>query len=93
MKDWYLRDLLNKEYPWITNVYKQSSGYIHLSSKHVYSSIYSVNSKNGTIQFYFSKKDNEIDENLKVEAIQCMAEITTILLDYLKGWHFTKNKS
>lgn len=90
MKDWYLRNLLNKEYPWITNVYKQSSGYIHFSKKHVYSSIQSIDSDKRTMQFSFSKKDNGIDENLKIETLQCMGEITDILLEYLNGWHFTK---
>lgn len=90
MKDWYLRNLLNEEHPWITNVYKQSSGYIHFSNKHIFNSIQSVESKERIMQFSFSKKDNDIDENLKIEAIQCMGEITEILLDYLNGWYYTK---
>ena len=90
MKDWYLRNLLNEEHPWITNVYKQSSGYIHFSNKHIFNSIQSVDSKERIMQFSFSKKDNDIDENLKIEAIQCMGEITEILLDYLNGWYYTK---
>jgi hypothetical protein len=90
MKDWYLRNLLNEEYPWITNVYEQSSGYIHFSNKHIYNSIQSIDSKKRTMQFSFSKKDKDVDENLKIEAIQCMGEITEILLDYLNGWYYTK---
>jgi hypothetical protein len=90
MKDWYLRNLLYEEYPWITNVYEQSSGYIHFSNKHIYNSIQSIDSKKRTMQFSFSKKDKDVDENLKIEAIQCMGEITEILLDYLNGWYYTK---
>ncbi|MBC73029.1 MAG: hypothetical protein CMH47_12335 [Muricauda sp.] len=90
MKDWYLRNLLNEEYPWITNVYKQSSGYIHLSSKHIFNAISAVDSENRTMQFSFSKKDENINTGLKIEAIQCMSEITDILLHYLSSWLFTK---
>lgn len=90
MKDWYLRNLLNEEYPWITNVYKQSSGYIHFSTKHIFSSIEKVDSDQRTMQFSFSKKDGKIEPEIKIEAVQCMSEITDILLDYLTGWHFTK---
>lgn len=90
MKDWYLRNLLNEEYPWITNVYQQSSGYIHFSNKHIFNSIQSIDSNKRIMQFSFSKKDNDIDENLKIETIQCMGEITEILLDYLNGWYYTK---
>lgn len=90
MKDWYLRNLLNEEHPWITNVYKQSSGFIHLSSKHVFSTITAMDADNRTMQFSFSKKDGNIDIGVKIEAIQCMSEITDILLDYLSGWLFTK---
>ncbi|QQY81634.1 hypothetical protein JJL45_11945 [Tamlana sp. s12] len=93
MKDWYLRNLLNEEYPWITNVYKQSSGYIHFSEKHIYNTIQSADSNKRTMQFSFSKKDNNIDEDLKIEAIHCMAEITEILLEYLNGWNYTKVNS
>jgi len=90
MKDWYLRNLLNDEYPWITNVYKESSGYIHFSSKHIFSTIHSLDSENRTMQFSFSKKDVDIDMTLKIEVVHCMGEITDILLDYLNGWHYTK---
>ncbi|GEL09543.1 hypothetical protein SAMN05192550_1456 [Flavobacterium glycines] len=90
MKDWYLRNLLNEEYPWITNVYKQSSGYVHFSNKHIFNSIKSVDSNKRTMQFSFSKKDNEIDENLKIEAIQCIDHITEILIIFLNGWYYTK---
>lgn len=90
MKDWYLRNLLNEEYPWITNVYKESSGYIHFSSKHIFSPIRSLDSENRTMQFSFSKKDVDINMALKIEVVHCMGEITDILLDYLNGWHYTK---
>ncbi len=90
MKDWYLRNLLNDEYPWITNVYKESSGYIHFSSKHIFSTIHFLDSENRTMQFSFSKKDVDIDMTLKIEVVHCMGEITDILLDYLNGWHYTK---
>ena len=90
MKDWYLRNLLNDEYPWITNVYKESSGYIHFSSKHIFSTIHSLDSENRTMQFSFSKKDVDIDMTLKIEVVHCMGEITDILLDYLNGWKYTK---
>src|SRR5690606_25835105 len=56
MKDWYLRNLLNEEYPWITNVYKQSSGYIHLSSKHVFSTLMHWMMTMEPFNFHFQRK-------------------------------------
>ncbi len=36
MTDGYLAGKLNEKYPWVLNVYKKTSGYIHLSETHIF---------------------------------------------------------
>src|SRR5699024_10993149 len=31
LKDWYVRNKLAEEFPWVKSVYKETSGFIHLS--------------------------------------------------------------
>jgi len=91
LKDWYLCEILNKEYPWITNVYKTSSDFIHLSHKHIFTSSILKDKNNALIEFRISKKDNYVPDESRIEAIKCMIEITNILFDYIKNWIWTKD--
>ena len=39
MTDAYLVEKLGKEYAWVPRVYEKTSGYVHLSSTHIYSTL------------------------------------------------------
>lgn len=39
MKDWYLRKKLSEKHPWIDSVYEETSGAVHLSSRHIFASV------------------------------------------------------
>ena len=39
MRDVYLRKQLNRKYPWINDVYEQTSGAVHLSNRHLFAAI------------------------------------------------------
>jgi hypothetical protein len=90
LKDWYLKNKLNNEFPWVENMYKQTSGFIHLSNKHFYSSLKLKEIKERTIEFKISKKDAYITDDLRLEAIMGMNDITDVLCDFIEGWIHTK---
>ncbi|MFC2090799.1 hypothetical protein ACFLT1_08480 [Bacteroidota bacterium] len=90
LKDWYLRDKLNEEYPWVKNVYKETSGFIHLSDKHFFSTSRRKDDKSREVEFRISKTDNFVPESARIEAIKCMNEITNVLIKYIEGWIWTK---
>ncbi len=89
MTDAYLVSILAKEYPWITNVYKQTSGYIHLSEKHIFNSVIEVG-HDGRFAMKMSPDDVVITDNLYVEAVQAFQAATDVFLRYLEGWVYTK---
>ncbi len=91
LKDWYLRDKLNEEYSWITDIYKETSGFIHLSKKHIFTSSRLKDLEERTIELRISKKDNYVLDNARIEATQVMNEITNVLCHYIEGWIWTKN--
>ncbi len=88
MFDWYLVKKLAEENPWVPEVYKQTSGYIHLSEKHVFNAV------SPERDMHLLTKIAEGDEFLKdrtyKEAIFAFKEATDLLFSYVHGWAYTK---
>lgn len=91
MYDNHLVKKMSEEYPWITSLYKETSGYVHFSHKHHSNTIDSFNDEERSIVFRVSAKDVNIPDGIREEAIDAMAEITKALLRYLYSWAYTKN--
>jgi hypothetical protein len=89
MTDAYLVSVLAKEDPWITNVYKQTSGYIHLSEKHIFNSVIKVGDDR-RIAMKMSPDDVVITDDLYIEAVQAFRAASEVFLRYLEGWVYTK---
>ena len=89
MTDSYLVSVLAKEDPWITNVYKQTSGYIHLSEKHIFNSVTAVGDDR-RIEMKMSSEDAVITDALYLESIEAFQAATEVFLRYLEGWIVTK---
>lgn len=93
LKDWYLRNKASEPYPWITEVYNQTSGYIHFSSKHIYNPIAKVDIQNATVGTNLTKLDSDTVTDLnRIEAVLVMIEISNCILEYAYGWARTKSK-
>lgn len=90
MTDGYLVKKISKEYPALSNVYKHTSGYIHLSDKHIFNSMTAGKTVDG-FNMKVSAVDGFISEDTYIEALQAFAEITMILFRYLQGWAVTKD--
>jgi len=93
MTDRFLVEHFSKEYDWIQNVYEKTSGYIHLSDKHMFVIVTDVNSKEKTITYRISDKDEHLPKEVKVEAIKAFSEITKILLNRVYSWRYTKENT
>jgi len=91
MTDRFLADEFSKEYKWIKSVYKNTSGYIHLSDKHMLINITELDSKQGTTTSKISDKDDHIPEKFKVEAVMAFTKITELVLHRTYSWRYTKD--
>jgi len=91
MTDKYLVATLAAEYPWIKPTYEKSSGYVHLSEKHIFNCISPVSEQDRTISMKISDEDASLPDEIYLEVIAAFAESTKIVLKYADGWAFTKN--
>ncbi|WP_162915533.1 hypothetical protein [Paraflavitalea soli] len=90
MTDSYLRDKAAETYPWITNVYNETSGFIHFSNKHIMNATVPHKNKKMTMVTYFGKFDHEVTNESRIEATACMIEICNCICHAIFGWVDTK---
>lgn len=91
MTDRYLVSHLSKECDWIERVYEHTSGYIHLSSKHIFNTLKGEEGAQGKISMCAGPEDTYIPDDLRLEAVEGMVAVTKTLNKYLEGWGFTKD--
>lgn len=91
MTDAYLVSKLAPDHPWLPNVYKNLSGYIHFSDQHLFSPVQNIDDGTHTVEYAIQEKDTKYPEFSWVEVVDCFNECTDIFMKYLEGWIFTKD--
>jgi hypothetical protein len=89
MTDSYLLKKLSKYEPWIEKVYKEASGWVHLSDKHIFN-VYKISGDN-TLEGFIGLEDRLIPDSLYLEEINAFKAATELLLKHVCGWVYTKN--
>jgi hypothetical protein len=89
MTDRHLIDSLGAEHEWMPRVYKATSGFIHLSERHILS-VFQPGTTEGSVSLRVSEADEEFPEELWLEMAAGFLACTDALFEYLKGWAFTK---
>jgi hypothetical protein len=90
MTDQYLVSRLSVDEPWITRVYENTSGYIHLSRTHILST-HGPKEGTGNLSIVIGTEDEFIPEIRRLEACAAMIHITKLILWYVDGWCKTKD--
>lgn len=91
MTDSYLVKVLSVEHPWITEVYKRTSSYVHFSDTHIWSTLYELEgTENRRVKTKVGAEDKEGLSDLYMEMVMAFQAATTILINYVEGWVFTK---
>lgn len=90
MRDGYLRDKAAEEYPWIADVYNETSGFIHFSNKHIANATSPKEGEEMTLLTYFGKYDHKVSNLSRIEATACMIEICNCIAVAVFGWVDTK---
>lgn len=90
MTDRYLVEkFAEKEDARLVTLYNQTSGYIHLSNKHMYNAI--VPEDEEGLRMKITDKDEFVPDDLYLEAVNAFAAVTKVLLKYVYGWAYTKD--
>ena len=95
MTDHYLVTQLARKYPeyqWIKSTYKETSNYIHFSDTHFFSAL-DRGSHEGQPGFRIAigARDNDIPDNVYLNAIKTFHNSTGILVRFIEGWIITKD--
>lgn len=88
MTDQYLKESLSKDYEWVARVYDSTSGFVHLSDKHIFSIF--ENNKEDSFGLRVSATDEHFLDGDWIEMTDAFLACTDVLFEYLKGWIFTK---
>lgn len=89
MTDKYLVDGLSLEHSWVSRVYDSTSGFIHLSERHIFSVIDSAEEED-TIRVAIGGDDKGVHLEVWMELSDAFLAATDLLFEYLKGWLYTK---
>lgn len=94
LRDSYLREQLSKAYPWITDVYEQASGFVHLSHKHIHG-IMTLNSdlEYGLVLALTDCDPKFMIDSIYIDAMNVFAKATDLLLELIHEWGGIRSKS
>jgi hypothetical protein len=90
MTDSYLSSLASKQFPWIQEVYNETSGFIHFSHKHIFTALKKSTKSSNSLVSVVSKYDNSVSNYSKIEACNCMIEISNCIIQLIFGYVITK---
>ena len=90
LQDAYLVQKLGEEYSWVPRVYKETSGYVHFSDKHMLTSLLPDAQRGFRIKV--SPVDEDTPEELYLEILEAFFAATDILARYVESWIAFKSK-
>jgi hypothetical protein len=91
MTDRYLLERLAVQYPWLTSVYEHSSGYVHLSEKHIFNTLRIKSDSERIVEMKISERDEVVPERFYFEVIEAFSEATKLVLAMVFAWATTKD--
>jgi hypothetical protein len=90
MTDRYLVEALSPKYPWMPSVYTATSGFIHLSERHIFSTIRDVQD-DGKLPLFVGNGGADVPQSLWLEMADGFLAVTDAQFEFLEGWVFTKS--
>jgi hypothetical protein len=91
LTDHFLVTCLAEDYEWLPRVYHETSGYVHLSEKHLLAPFSpDPDGQERTLRTHVGAEDKPLPDALYLEATDAFAASAAIFYRYLEGWIFTK---
>ena len=91
MNDRYLVERMATGHVWLEEVYKRTSGYVHFSDVHIWSTLFGMEGKENTrVRTKVGARDREGLAELYLEMVSAFEAATDILMNYVEGWIYTK---
>jgi hypothetical protein len=90
LTDSYLVKRLNERHPWVEGVYRDASGLIHFSNRHIFASIAKLSEADRTVHYLVSAKDPPRPDEDYFEVIEAYFESMKLTMGLAHGWQSTK---
>jgi hypothetical protein len=87
LTDSYLADKLSEQYPWVKRMYENLCDFVHLSNRHFFTSIASLNDTDRSFTFQLSAKDVPRPEGDYFEIVEGFLEAMRLTITLAAGWH------
>lgn len=84
MTDNYLARRVSRVNPWVINVYKKTSGYIHFSEEHIKEALRHRGGEN--FELIIGPNDFDREDVHFLEPLECFAHITSMIKIQLEDW-------
>jgi hypothetical protein len=91
LTDARLQELMSTEKDWVPEVYEKTSGFVHFSDAHVASAIFPSPNDPDAFRFKVDAEDEDVPDQLYLEAISAFWASTDLFLEYVEGWTAQKN--
>lgn len=78
MTDAFLRERLQEENDWIGSIYHETSDFVHLSFRHLWTSAASIDDESQTVNFAISGEDARQDEEAYYEACDAFFQVSKL---------------
>lgn len=91
LTDAHLVETFRIDAPWLTEVYKRTSGYIHFSGQHIFSAVQGLDEANRSMTLGIRALDDHFPESSWLEVVDCFDETTLLFLSALGSWVHAKS--
>lgn len=91
LRDGYLIDKMTESYPWVREVYRNTSGDVHFSEKQFFASVLSTDDATQTMTLSVSPFDDKYLESSWVEVVLFFYKLNQILINLLDSRIIDKN--
>lgn len=88
MTDRYLVDSFSEKYEWAPRVYDATSGFIHLSERHIFCTL--GEAQGDSVGLIIGDADEHIEVEFWIEMVKAFIACSWVLFEYINGWVFTK---
>lgn len=92
LRDAYLLRKVAPIAPWIEEVYRRTSGYIHFSGQHIFASIRSTRDEDRMVTMVINDTDDKFPESSWLEMISCFDRSMILLLGQFGALEELKSK-
>jgi hypothetical protein len=86
MRDAVLVESLTKQYPWVEAIYKQASGFVHLSKVHTVGTYGKPDTAACVVPVAITGEDSDLPDSVYLDTIGTFRAAVEVFTDHLNGW-------